>query len=152
MRMRVVSLIPLESGDARHYDPVGPRDSFEGCEESNWLENRSVFESFTSFQSEDTLKHSLAIFGLLTTCAIPSMSWAQQSGYSQTNLVSNTTGAANQVDTQLVNPWGISIVAGQALWIADNNSGVSMAYDAHSTGARFGAPRSHGQSSGPNRQ
>jgi hypothetical protein len=76
------------------------------------------------------LKHSLAIFGLLMTCAIPSMSWAQQSGYSQTNLVSNTAGAANQVDSQLVNPWGMSILAGQDLWIADNNSGVSAVYDA----------------------
>jgi uncharacterized protein (TIGR03118 family) len=57
------------------------------------------------------------------------MSWAQQSGYSQTNLVSNSAGAANQVDSQLVNPWGISIVTGQALWSADNNSGVSTAYD-----------------------
>jgi uncharacterized protein (TIGR03118 family) len=28
-----------------------------------------------------------------------------------------------------VNPWGISIVTGQALWAADNNSGVSTAYD-----------------------
>jgi uncharacterized protein (TIGR03118 family) len=57
------------------------------------------------------------------------MSWAQQPGYSQTNLVSNTAGAANHVDSQLVNPWGISIVTGQALWAADNNSGVSTAYD-----------------------
>lgn len=75
------------------------------------------------------MKHSLAIFALLTTCAVPTMSWAQQSGYSQTNLVSNTAGAAKQVDSQLVNPWGISIVTGQALWSADNNSGVSTAYD-----------------------
>ena len=67
-------------------------------------------------------------FGLLMALAIPSGLLAQQSGYSQNNLVSNTAGAAN-TDPQLSNPWGISFVPGQDFWIADNNSGTSTLYD-----------------------
>jgi uncharacterized protein (TIGR03118 family) len=79
---------------------------------------------------EDTLKPTLLLFGLLTTLAIPSALLAQQTGYSQTNLVSNTAGVATTTDPQLVNPWGISILSGQDFWISDNDSGVSTLYDA----------------------
>src|SRR6202158_3957905 len=54
---------------------------------------------------------------------------AQQTGYSQTNLVSNTAGVATTTDPQLLNPWGISVLPGQDFWIADNNGGVSTLYD-----------------------
>jgi uncharacterized protein (TIGR03118 family) len=54
---------------------------------------------------------------------------AQQSGYFQTNLVSNTAGVATTTDPQLLNPWGISILPGQDFWIANNNSGTSTLYD-----------------------
>ena len=70
------------------------------------------------------------LFGLLMTLAIPSGLRAQQSGYFQTNLVSNTTGVATTTDPQLLNPWGISILPGQDFWIANNNSGTSTLYDA----------------------
>jgi hypothetical protein len=78
---------------------------------------------------EDNLKRRLLLFGLLMTLAIPSGLFAQQSGYFQTNLVSNTAGIANTTDTQLLNPWGISILPGQDFWIANNNSGTSTLYD-----------------------
>src|ERR1700746_650620 len=78
---------------------------------------------------EDHLKKPLLFFGLLMTLMIPSGLWAQQAGYSQTNLVSNVTGVATTTDTQLLNPWGISVLPGQDFWIADNNSGVSTLYD-----------------------
>src|SRR6202050_688486 len=61
--------------------------------------------------------------------AVPSVVWGQQAGYSQTNLVSNTAGIATTTDTQLLNPWGISVLPGEDFWIADNNSGVSTLYD-----------------------
>lgn len=54
---------------------------------------------------------------------------AQQTGYSQTNLVSNTAGVATTTDPQLLNPWGISFLSGQDFWIANNNSGTSTLYD-----------------------
>ncbi len=79
---------------------------------------------------EDSLKITLLLFALLTTLALPAGLWAQQAGYSQTNLVSNTAGVASTTDTQLLNPWGISILPGQDFWIANNNSGTSTLYDA----------------------
>src|SRR5882762_4244913 len=78
---------------------------------------------------EDNLKRRLSLFGLLITLAIPSGLRAQQAGYSQTNLVSNTAGVAKTTDPQLLNPWGISFIPGQDFWIADNNSGTSTLYD-----------------------
>src|SRR6202040_873482 len=54
---------------------------------------------------------------------------AQQAGYSQTNLVSNTAGVATTTDPQLLNPWGISFIPGSDFWIANNNSGTSTLYD-----------------------
>ena len=75
------------------------------------------------------MKRAISLIGLLMTLAIPSGLLAQQAGYSQTNLVSNTTGVANTTDPQLLNPWGISILPGQDFWIANNNSGTSTLYD-----------------------
>jgi uncharacterized protein (TIGR03118 family) len=77
---------------------------------------------------ENNVKRTLLLFGLLVTLGASALS-AQQAGYSQTNLVSNTAGVANTTDTQLLNPWGISFVAGQDFWIANNNGGTSTLYD-----------------------
>jgi len=57
-------------------------------------------------------------------------SQAQQSGYSQVNLVADTPGLANHTDSQLSNPWGIALFPGQPIWIANNNGGTSTLYDA----------------------
>src|ERR1700723_3821977 len=78
---------------------------------------------------ENNVKKASSLFKLLLTLVIPSGLWAQQAGYSQTNLVSNTAGVAVTTDSQLLNPWGISVLPGQDFWIADNNSGVSTLYD-----------------------
>jgi len=74
------------------------------------------------------VKRTFLLFGLLLSFATSGL-WAQQAGYSQTNLVSNTAGVAKTTDSQLLNPWGISFVAGQDFWIANNNSGTSTLYD-----------------------
>jgi uncharacterized protein (TIGR03118 family) len=79
---------------------------------------------------ENTVKTTFLFFGLLMAFAIPAGLWAQQAGYSQTNLVSNSAGVAKTTDSQLLNPWGISFVPGQDFWIANNNSGTSTLYDA----------------------
>src|SRR5258708_4826042 len=81
---------------------------------------------------EDYLKRILLLLSILIA-AIPSGLWAQQGGYFQTNLVSNTAGVATTTDPQLLNPWGISILPGQDFWIADNNSGTSTLYDQNGT-------------------
>jgi uncharacterized protein (TIGR03118 family) len=75
------------------------------------------------------MKKMVSLIGLLTTIVVPSGLWAQQVGYFQTNLVSNTAGVATTTDTLLLNPWGISILPGQDFWIANNNSGTSTLYD-----------------------
>src|SRR6201997_841855 len=82
-----------------------------------------------SYFSEDKMKKAISLIGLLMTLAIPSGLLAQQGGYSQTNLVSNTAGIAKTTDPQLLNPWGISVLPGQDFWIANNNSGTSTLYD-----------------------
>jgi uncharacterized protein (TIGR03118 family) len=75
------------------------------------------------------LKTTTLLTGLLMTLVTTSMLCAQQSGYSQTNLVSNTAGVATTIDPQLLNPWGIAFLSGQDFWIANNNSGTSTLYD-----------------------
>ena len=74
------------------------------------------------------MKQTSLLLGLLLALAIPSGMWAQQAGYSQTNLVSNVAGAKT-TDPQLLNPWGISFAPQQDFWIANNNSGTSTLYD-----------------------
>ncbi len=49
--------------------------------------------------------------------------------YTQTNLVSSTSGVAPVTDPQLVNPWGISRGSGSPWWISDNATGFSTLYD-----------------------
>jgi uncharacterized protein (TIGR03118 family) len=78
---------------------------------------------------EDNVKNALVVCCLLIAVMAPSILRAQQAGYSQTNLVSNVAGLATTTDSQLLNPWGISVLPGQDFWIADNNSGVSTLYD-----------------------
>ena len=75
------------------------------------------------------MKNVLLLAGLLMTLGIAAVSSAQQAGYSQTNLVSNTAGVAKTTDSQLVNPWGISFIPGSDFWVANNNGGSSTLYD-----------------------
>ncbi len=49
--------------------------------------------------------------------------------YHQHNLVSDLPGVADFMDTNLVNPWGISFSASSPFWIADNGSGLSTLYN-----------------------
>ena len=71
----------------------------------------------------------LLLLAATLTLGISSSAQAQQTGFMQTNLVSNTAGVATTTDPQLLNPWGISFLPGQDFWIADNNSGFSTLYD-----------------------
>jgi uncharacterized protein (TIGR03118 family) len=80
---------------------------------------------------EERLKRTVLLlpFTIISTLVLSSGLWAQQSGYFQTNLVSNTASVAATTDPQLLNPWGISLLPGQDFWIANNNSGTSTLYD-----------------------
>ncbi len=49
--------------------------------------------------------------------------------YTQTNLVSNTTGVAPVTDPQLINAWGISRGSGSPWWVSDQRTGLSTLYN-----------------------
>jgi uncharacterized protein (TIGR03118 family) len=78
---------------------------------------------------EDSLKQTVLLSALFLVVGVPLGLVAQQAGYSQTNLVSNTAGLATTTDPQLLNPWGLSFIPGSDFWIANNNSGTSTLYD-----------------------
>ena len=67
---------------------------------------------------------------MVGVCALAVSAFAQQSTYTQTNLVADQAGVANHTDAQLSNPWGISFIPGDVFWIANNNGGTSTTYDA----------------------
>ena len=64
---------------------------------------------------------------------------AQTIGYRQTNLASSLPDVAHNVTPDLVNPWGIAFLSGQAFFIADNQSGRVTVLDATGIGVRPGA-------------
>src|SRR5438132_10828190 len=49
--------------------------------------------------------------------------------FRETDLVSNIPGRAQQLDSNLVNPWGISASSSSPMWVSDNNAGVATLYD-----------------------
>jgi len=56
-----------------------------------------------------------------------------QSAYTQHNLVSDVPGLADNLDTNLLNPWGIAFSATGPFWISDNHSGLSTVYNSAGT-------------------
>jgi uncharacterized protein (TIGR03118 family) len=65
--------------------------------------------------------------GAALTLIMGAVSFAQH--YTQTNLVSNTSGVAPVTDPQLVNPWGLSRSSSSPWWISDNGTGFSTLYN-----------------------
>jgi uncharacterized protein (TIGR03118 family) len=61
------------------------------------------------------------------TLIISATGFAQH--YTQTNLVSNTSGVAPVTDPQLINPWGLSRASGSPWWISDQATGYSTLYN-----------------------
>src|SRR6266481_469380 len=49
--------------------------------------------------------------------------------YTQTNLVSNTSGVAPVTDPQLINAWGLSRGSGTDWWVSDQATGFSTLYN-----------------------
>ena len=70
-----------------------------------------------------------AILGLVF-CSIAS-AVAQTYSYQQTNLVSDTSGVANNTDPKLINPWVFPFSPGSLSGSPTNNSGYSTIYDAN---------------------
>ena len=66
----------------------------------------------------------------LLTMTVPMLSTsATADGFLVTNLVSDLSGLANNLDPNLVNPWGIATSSGSPFWVSDNNAGVATLYN-----------------------
>jgi uncharacterized protein (TIGR03118 family) len=63
-----------------------------------------------------------------TTMALSTGAIAFGQHYTQTNLVSNTSGVAAVTDPSLVNPWGLTSSASSPWWVSDNATGLSTLY------------------------
>lgn len=50
--------------------------------------------------------------------------------FTQTNLVSDVPGLANNTDPNLKNPWGVSFSATSPFWVSDQATGLSTLYNA----------------------
>lgn len=68
-----------------------------------------------------------AVVGTIAALSLGTVSYAQQ--YNQTNLVSSASGMARVTDGSLVDPWGMNRASNNALWVSDNDTGVSTLYD-----------------------
>src|SRR5215472_15556302 len=67
------------------------------------------------------------ITGVIVALALATASPIFAGSYKATNLVSDIAGA-NQTDTNLVNPWGISASPTSPFWISDNGTGKTSVY------------------------
>jgi len=75
-------------------------------------------------------------FVLICLLSAAVASQAQQvQHYKQTNLVADTSGAANAMDVNLVNPWGMSRSSGSPWWVSDNGTGLATLYTGTGTAA-----------------
>ena len=72
---------------------------------------------------------ALLRFAVGTSIALSMGQAAFGQHYIQTNLQSNTPGAAESTDPQLVNPWGLARTSASAWWVADNLTGVATLYN-----------------------
>jgi uncharacterized protein (TIGR03118 family) len=74
---------------------------------------------------------TLAAIILVFASSTPRPALAQR--FTQTNLVSDQSGAALRTDANLVNPWGLAPSAGGVFWTANNGTGTSTLYDPDGT-------------------
>src|SRR5262249_26393881 len=58
----------------------------------------------------------------------------------QTNLVSDVPGFARTTDSNLVNPWGMTLGTNSGLWVSDNGSGKATVYDGNGNPIPSGSP------------
>jgi uncharacterized protein (TIGR03118 family) len=74
------------------------------------------------------MKAKLMLVSAVSVCMSMWMGQAWAQSYTQTNLVSNTAGAANSVDPQLGGPLGLSRLSSSEWWVSDSQTGVSTLY------------------------
>src|SRR5262245_51152626 len=89
--------------------------------------------------------HACTTIGLLLLgAAMFTIGSAHADTYSWTNLQSDIPGVAQHVDSNLVNPWGMSVSSpGGTIWVSDNGTGVSTLYGQDGTARSLGRDNSH---------
>jgi uncharacterized protein (TIGR03118 family) len=70
----------------------------------------------------------IALLGMLMVAVVPSL-YAGGRFYQQRNLVSDGFMPAEEIDPNLVNPWGIAFNPDGFVWVANNGTGVATLYD-----------------------
>ena len=65
----------------------------------------------------------------LVACIAANAQDTTTNSYTQTNLVSDVSGKAINMDPNLKNPWGMSDNAGSPWWVSDQVTGVTTLYD-----------------------
>jgi uncharacterized protein (TIGR03118 family) len=110
------------------------RHLVQSCFLSNISQPRQLCVERSRDQKKGELQMKLSL-RVGTTAALALVLGATSYGqnYKQTNLVSNTSGAAPVTDPQLVNPWGISRASGSPWWVSDNATGFSTLYNGPGT-------------------
>jgi len=63
-----------------------------------------------------------------------------EGAFLKTNLVSDVPGMAPVIDSNLINPWGISAGPTTPMWVSDNNAGVTTVYDGAGNPFQVGPP------------
>jgi uncharacterized protein (TIGR03118 family) len=76
--------------------------------------------------------HAIVAATILVSAAIAFPCRAQES-FTQHNLVSDIPGLADNLDPNLVNPWGITSTPASPFWVADNGQNVSTQYNTSGT-------------------
>jgi uncharacterized protein (TIGR03118 family) len=74
-----------------------------------------------------TVKFGRSVTAALVSSLLCCSAFAQH--YVQNNLVSNVSGVAATMDSNLRNPWGLSRSSSSPWWVSDNHTGLSTLYD-----------------------
>lgn len=72
---------------------------------------------------------SIAFVGAVTCASVPLLAQHGKTAYVQHNLVSNGAIAADHVDANLVNAWGVAFNPFGFSWVSNNHTGTSTLYD-----------------------
>jgi uncharacterized protein (TIGR03118 family) len=82
-------------------------------------------------QNNNVIRAALVFVCLLTMAIMLSFPYIADAVtlYEQHNLVSDISGVADYLDSNLVNPWGIASSSTSLFWISDNQTGVSTIYN-----------------------
>jgi uncharacterized protein (TIGR03118 family) len=82
--------------------------------------------------SQRSIRRAAAMVAVtvLVTAGLVAAASAADGSYTVTKLVSDRAGVATHQDTNLVNAWGLTSLAGSPWWVSDNGTNVSTLYTA----------------------